>query len=398
MVASTRDRNHNLLGISVVIPCHNAAGTLDACLAAIGRSSVPVWECIVVDDASRDGTAEHAGALGAIVVRSPVRTGPARARNIGAEQATGEILLFLDADVAVHEDVVARIVEILKDTAVDAVFGAYDDTPAVQSFVSQYRNLLHCFTHRGVRRNVSTFWCACGAIRRELFLKRGGLPERYTRASIEDVEFGYHLAASGGAILLDPSIEVKHLKHWTFANMLRTDIFDRAVPWARLILRTRSMTNDLILTWKQRAAVGLASMALVAALAAQPFLCAACAVIAVALHYQFYVFLAANRGVWFAVRAVPLHLAFHLYSGFVSRSARWPIWRARRANEQSRRRALAGLAGHSGVAYLAWHALGACLPAADLAEQLQSLDRIDSVIASVVLFMGVGAQTPFAPA
>lgn len=316
MVASTKVRIGKLQEISVVIPCHNSAGTLDACLAAIARSGQPVRECIVVDDASTDGTAETARALGATVVRNAVRRGPARARNIGVEQASGDIILFLDADVAVHGDAIGRIVRLLEDNAVDAVIGSYDDTPAAPSFVSQYRNLLHCFTHRRARRNASTFWCGCGAIRRELFLKRGGLPEKYTRASIEDVEFGIHLAASGGAIVLDPAIEVKHLKHWTFAGMLRTDIFDRAVPWSRLILRTNFMPNDLSLRWGHRTAVALAVVALVAGLAGQRVLCGACFAAAIALNYRFYAFLAMHRGIWFALRAIPLHFAFHLYSGF----------------------------------------------------------------------------------
>lgn len=182
--------------------------------------------------------------------------------------------------------------------------------------MSQYRNLLHCFTHRRARRKAYTFWCGCGAIRRELFLRRGGFPERYTRASIEDVEFGYYLAAAGGAIVLDPAIEVKHLKHWTLVGMLRTDIFDRAVPWSRLILRTRAMTNDLNLMWNQRVAVALAVAAVLAAVASQHVASALCALASVLLNYSFYAFLAAQRGVWFAVRAVPLHFAFHLYSGF----------------------------------------------------------------------------------
>lgn len=316
MVASTKIEPLVLQQVSVVIPCHNSAGTLDACLGAIARSALPMRECIVVDDGSTDGTAEKSRALGATVVDCAERRGPATARNIGVARATSEIILFLDADVAVHADAIGRIVKIFADESVDAVIGAYDDAPSAPSFVSQYRNLLHCFTHRGARRNARTCWCGCGAIRRELFLKRGGLPERYTRASIEDIEFGYYFAAAGGGIVLDSSIEVKHLKHWTFAAMLRTDIFDRAVPWSRLILRTRFMGDDLNLSWNQRAAVALAILTLVAMLFAQRVLGALCAVAAIALNYRFYAFLASHRGLWFAMRAVPLHFAFHLYSGF----------------------------------------------------------------------------------
>jgi glycosyltransferase involved in cell wall biosynthesis len=309
-------QTRNLPGISVVIPCHDAAGTLDVCLSALRRSKWPVRECIVVDDASNDGTAEKADSFGATVVRCVLRGGPARARNIGVEHVTSDIVLFLDADVAVHEDTITRVMEVLADESVDAVIGAYDDAPAEPSFISQYRNLLHCFTHRRARRNASTFWCGCGAIRRAVFVKRGGLPESYKSASIEDIEFGHHLAAAGGSIVLDPRIQVKHLKLWTFSAMLRTDIFDRAVPWTRLILRTHSMKDDLNLRWNQRAAVAFAFLTLATSFTTPLLIPVTSALTAAALNYHFYAFLAERRGMWFALRAVPLHFAFHLYSGF----------------------------------------------------------------------------------
>jgi hypothetical protein len=60
--------------------------------------------------------------------------------------------------------------------------------------------------------------------------------------------------------LLDPKIQVQHLKRWTFFGMLWTDIFDRGIPWTRLILRNGSMPNDLNLRASQRASIAAAAM------------------------------------------------------------------------------------------------------------------------------------------
>ncbi len=299
-----------------MIACRNAEATLELCLTSLSQSCHPVDECIVVDDASTDDSAIIARRSGAHVITRPTRGGPARARNLGASLAGGDVLLFIDADVCVHADSVARIAEHFRtEKDLDAVIGSYDDAPAEASFISQYRNLLHCFTHRLGRRRASTFWCGCGAVRRDRFFDLGGLPEEYTRPSIEDIEFGQRLAASGGIILLDPAIQVKHLKRWTLGGMLRTDIFDRAIPWARLILRNGSMPDDLSVRWSQRVSVSLALAALPLAAFGQLRAALLCECAVVALNHRFYSFLIARRGVWFALRAVPLHLGYHLYSG-----------------------------------------------------------------------------------
>src|SRR5687768_9263299 len=89
-----------LRGISVVVPAFNAARTLPACLDTLIRQEVgEPYEVIVVDDGSTDTTLAVAASYGppVRVVRQPHR-GPAAARNAGIRAASGEIVLFTDAD------------------------------------------------------------------------------------------------------------------------------------------------------------------------------------------------------------------------------------------------------------------------------------------------------------
>ena len=302
--------------VSVVIAVHNSAQMLAQCLDALSRSSAKPLECLVVDDGSADDSKAVAARYGARVMVLDERQGPARARNIGARHAHGDLILFLDADVCIHDDALGRIVEhFAHDPSLDAVIGAYDDKPAAEPFVSRHRNLLHCFTHRAGHREASTFWSGCGAVRRETFLRHGGFDERYNRPAIEDIEFGVRLKSAGGRILLDAAIQVQHLKCWTFASMLKTDIFDRGVPWTRLILRTGSMPNDLNVRWSQRLSVVMAFLLVVAICWGEVMTTASCALALGCLNLRFYTFLAVRGGLWFAVRAVPLHFLFHFYSG-----------------------------------------------------------------------------------
>ena len=159
------------LRVSVVIPVFNGGPDLEKCLAAIKASSYPVFECILVDDASTDGCVGPAAEYhGARVISLNQQCGPANARNHGAAEASGEVLFFTDADVLLHPDALELAVKVFQsDPETGAVFGSYDDQPRHSSFISQYRNLFHHWVHQTGADEASTFWTGCGAIRRNIF-------------------------------------------------------------------------------------------------------------------------------------------------------------------------------------------------------------------------------------
>jgi glycosyltransferase involved in cell wall biosynthesis len=243
--------------ISVVIPAYNAGTQLDACLDAIANLSTPPGEVILVDDGSDDGSIQRAAARGTRILGTEGRRGPAVARNLGAQAATGDIVFFLDADVCAHPDAIERVTAAFADPSIDAVIGSYDDDPSSRDFLSQYKNLMHCFVHQHAHSEASTFWSGCGAIRREVFLAMSGFDASYNRPAIEDIELGYRLRKVGRRILLDRDLRVKHLKKWTFWGLLKTDVLDRGIPWTELILRDQKMPNDLNLQISQRVSIGL---------------------------------------------------------------------------------------------------------------------------------------------
>ncbi len=284
------------------------------CLQALAQSTSAPDECIVVDDGSTDSSGDVARALGVRVMETGGRCGPSFARNLGASAARGELLLFLDADVAIHADTLAGIAERFeREPDLDALIGSYDDEPSSPDFLSQYRNIQHCYVHRQACRLASTFWTGCGAVRRDVFRAHGGFDEN--RWAIEDIEFGYRMYAAARKIALDPGLQVKHLKRWTFWNWLRTDIFVRAIPWTEIVLQYRRMPNDLNTDWSQRASVaGIFGIPVAIALGGAP-LALLLGVMVLWLNRGFYSFLVRKRGWWFAARALPLHLIYMCYSG-----------------------------------------------------------------------------------
>jgi hypothetical protein len=265
--------SHSPTFVSVIVPVFNGGEDFDRCLAAVNRSDWPVFECIVVDDASTDQrAAEIAVRHGARLVRLEQRSGPALARNAGVMKARGEVIFFTDADVLLHSDALTKAMRALEsDPDVAAVFGSYDDRPGHGSLLSRYRNLYHHWNHQIAKEEASTFWTGCGAIRKELVIALGGFSSDYKRPSIEDIELGYRLREAGYRVRLLKTMLGTHLKHWKFWDMVRTDVFQRGVPWVALLWRYRSAPADLNLNGQARIATVSAALLLVTVLLALLF-------------------------------------------------------------------------------------------------------------------------------
>lgn len=224
--------------IGAVVPVHDGAAEIGACLDGLLAAGFAPDEIRVVDDASTDGTAAICRARGVEPIRLARNVGAAEARNRGAAATEAEILFFVDSDVVAAPDarrVIADFFAAHPDHA--AIFGAYDARPAAPGRVSRIRNMLHRHVHLEGAGPASTFWTGCGAVRRTDFEAEGGFDSG--QRMMEDVEFGLRLHARSRPIAICPALQGTHLKRWSLAGMARTDLLDRAIPWARLLAAPR---------------------------------------------------------------------------------------------------------------------------------------------------------------
>jgi hypothetical protein len=275
--------------LTVVIPATDAPRTLGHAVAAVERAENGPEEVIVVD--------------------RPRACGPAAARNRGAARATQDVLVFIDADVEVHEDTFTRIRRAFDDEpTLAAVFGSYDDAPRPGGVVSDFRNLLHHHVHHQGEGPATTFWAGLGAVRRGVFCRLDGFDEGFQRPSVEDIELGMRLAATGARLRLDPAIQGKHLKRWTFRSMVKTDLLDRGVPWLLLVIRRRSSSTALNLGWSNRAATAASLVFVVALVRRNVPMTAAMVALLLVLDRRFYALLARRGGVRLVVAGFPLHV------------------------------------------------------------------------------------------
>jgi GT2 family glycosyltransferase len=240
--------------LSVIIPVHDGGIAFQGALEALAAALRPTDDVIVVDDGSTDDSATVARRCGARVLSvAGGPRGPAVARNQGAAAAHGEILVFLDADVAVRPDTLGKIESCFQaHPEVAALFGSYDAEPPARNWASLYQNLRHHDVHQHGHREASTFWAGCGAVRKQAFFAIAGFDPGYALPEVEDIDLGLRLRRAGHRIWLCPDVQVTHLKCWTLLRLWRSDVCQRAIPWTRLILRERSLPADLNLDWRSR--------------------------------------------------------------------------------------------------------------------------------------------------
>ena len=308
---------------SVIMPTVFWSGTFERCarrVLSLMADAPSHIEIVFVFDGDAPPAPAWLDQPGVTIVTTGVRSGPAVSRNLGARSARGEILFFVDADVELAPDAI-ECVQAAFDADHDLVglFGTYDDEPASDGAASMFRNLLHHHTHVSNPGKAGTFWSGCGVIRTAAFLDVGGFDEKYAIPSVEDIELGMRITANGGRIVRAPKLLCKHLKRWTVASMVITDIMHRARPWTHLVMNSRKLPASLTLDWRARLS-GLCSIVLAGCLAAAAFtpialwIALSCGLALVQLNSDFYRLCLRKRGLGFAFSAAALHWLYFVYS------------------------------------------------------------------------------------
>jgi GT2 family glycosyltransferase len=306
--------------LSVIIPVYNDPDNLGKCLDSLERSRMKEFQLIVVDDGSDVSCEQVAADRCDEFIRQEVNGGQSAARNLGAGRATADFLFFLDSDIMVEPDTLDQVLrEFEQHPDIAGLFCSFQhDTPA-RNFFSQFKNLQHHFTHQVSRREAVTFCGGFGAIRREVFTGVGGFQEDLR--FMEDVEMGYRLHKAGHRILLCPAIQLTHNKRYSLVSLIRSDLFQRAIPWTRIMLERRVYRNDLNTSSNNVASV-IVVFLMLAALLFQPGGVAGLVAVEslllltlVLLNRPFLSYVWKMRGVGFAVLTVAMIWLQYAYSG-----------------------------------------------------------------------------------
>ena len=197
--------------VSVIIPALNEEKIIGTVLMdSIARRP---HEVIVVDGGSRDRTREISEQLGAVVITGA--PGRARQMNRGAEQATGDILLFLHADTRLPPGAFPDIIAALADPRY--LGGRFDVELDGDHWLLKIVGAM--INHRSRITKVATGDQAI-FVRREVFARMGGFPEI---SLMEDIAFGRALKQLGGIACLRSRV-VTSARRWEGEGVWRTII------------------------------------------------------------------------------------------------------------------------------------------------------------------------------
>jgi len=223
--------------ISVVIPLYNASTTIKNCILSVVQTGYPLLEVIVVDDVSTDESprlvADLCQKYPEIIklIRLEINSGPAKARNVGAVNAKGDYLFFLDSDTVALPDIFDNFVSRMNHA--DAVVGIYHYESLNKGCAQSYKALLnnYFFSRKGVIE-YEVFDAARAGIKTEVFHRIGGFNEHLRWGmDYENEELGYRLFKSY-KILLDPSIVVRHM--FPDLRKLTKTYFCRVALWMEI--------------------------------------------------------------------------------------------------------------------------------------------------------------------
>ena len=210
--------------VSVVVCAYNAADTIDECLTSLDKLTYPDTEVIVVDDGSRDATADIVKGYSGVRIVELTNGGLSTARNAGLAAATGEIIAYTDADVRVDPDWLTYLVQPLLTSDVAGV-GGPNIVPADDPWVSQ------CVarapggpTHVMLDDRIAEHVPGCNmAFRRDALLAVDGFNPVYVRAG-DDVDICWRLQAKKLEIGFAPSALVWHHRRASVRSYWRQQV------------------------------------------------------------------------------------------------------------------------------------------------------------------------------
>ncbi len=196
--------------VSVVVPAHNASATLRRCLCALIMQDIgEPYEIIVVDDGSTDATSSIAKEYSPqVMLMCQPHRGAASARNRGVAAASGEIVLFTDADCEPIQGWVGLLVKVIRDGAagVKGTYRTRQKSITARFVQAEYEGKYGRMARLPHIDFIDTY---SAGYQRSIFMEAGGFDEGIS--AVEDQELSFRVAESGYNLRFVPEAAVYHI-------------------------------------------------------------------------------------------------------------------------------------------------------------------------------------------
>jgi cellulose synthase/poly-beta-1,6-N-acetylglucosamine synthase-like glycosyltransferase len=210
------------MSVSIIVPTFNGVSRIGNCLDALvyqtaGRDA----EILVVNDGSTDNTADVVARYSGVRLITQSNAGPASARNRGALEARGTIILFTDDDCVPMPQWLAAMIEPFKDPSVVGVKGVYRTRQrnlAARFVQIEYEDKYRRMASLPQIDFIDTY---SAGFRRDRFLEMNGYDTTFPVACAEDVELSYRMSARGWTMKFVPAAIVYHTHPdtlWSYLN------------------------------------------------------------------------------------------------------------------------------------------------------------------------------------
>ena len=219
---------------------YNSQETIGKCLDSIYNSDYPrnKYEVIVVDDGSTDNSANLAGTYPCKLIKLNKNGGPAAARNLGTKKSKGNILVFVDSDVAIGKKFLRSTIDCFNEGV--ASLTAMNLKKTSSNFITNFLNLLDYFTFLKSPRYVIFPCTSYFAIKKMVFMELGMFNEKYKKPHVEDLELGSRLTKKGYKMYLNKKLKFKHMMEYTFLGFLKNK-FLRSFYRIKFLLKEKNI-------------------------------------------------------------------------------------------------------------------------------------------------------------
>ncbi|PZD74244.1 Hyaluronan synthase [Acaryochloris thomasi RCC1774] len=237
--------------LSIIIPTYNRPERLSQCLQALTQQTLSTqsWEVVVVDDGSEQSMEPVIATVQSQIQIRLIRqsnSGPAKARNTGAESALGQYLVFTDDDCAPKPDWLAQFAHEFEQKS-EGLIGGHTLNALEKNLYSTTSQLLIDYLYsyyNGGEENARFFASNNFALPADLFHQIGGFDTNFPLAAGEDREFCDRISSKGYAMYYAPEAIINHAHHLTFKSFWRQHFnYGRGAFYFHAIRANRKQDN-----------------------------------------------------------------------------------------------------------------------------------------------------------